>query len=103
MEKDGQFHYSAVRRILINKTTSPFTIHPNPVINKECTVRFGYLQQQPCSLSLVDDKGAIVASFDVPAGVMHYALKLPANLPGGMYIVSIGTTYGAQQQKILVQ
>jgi hypothetical protein len=51
---------------------------------------------------LVDKKGAVVASYGVPAAQQKIVLRLPQALPAGVYALKILLAEGTQQHQQIV-
>jgi hypothetical protein len=100
--RSGSVSYSDVRRVFIEEEHLNFSIYPNPVINKECTVQLKAALPKAAVLFLMDKKGAVVASYSVPAAQQKLALHLPTSLPAGVYLLKLLLAEGTQQQQHVV-
>jgi hypothetical protein len=102
VQRAGSAAYSDVRRIFIQDDAPHFIVYPNPVLNKECTVQLHAALPKAAVLLLVDKKGAVVASYGVPAAQQKIVLRLPQALPAGVYALKILLAEGTQQHQQIV-
>ncbi|HWJ29620.1 MAG TPA: hypothetical protein VNS32_23985, partial [Flavisolibacter sp.] len=81
-DKDGKYSYSIIVHVDFGKTSVPFTLISNPVMNKTLQLRVNSSVNQ--SITLLGGEGKIIWKKEFPAGI--YAIDMNM-LPKGIYIL----------------
>ena len=102
VDLDGQFSYSSVVKVTLDKTSQTWTIYPNPAHNQS-TIRL-LDNMKNINIGLTDASGKIVYRTYLPSGKVGEQIKLPLqNLAKGIYILKIETETESRSDKIIVQ
>lgn len=102
VDLDGQFSYSSVAKVTLDKSGQTWTIYPNPAHNQS-TIRL-LNNMKKINIGLSDASGKTVYRTYLPFGKVGEQIKLPLqNLAKGIYILKIETETESRSDKIIVQ
>ncbi|RZK62990.1 MAG: T9SS type A sorting domain-containing protein [Hymenobacter sp.] len=100
VDRDGTFTYSPVRAVAVGEPAGlRVQAYPNP-FGATCTVAIEAPEAGPAALALCDALGQLVwqQNLVLTQGTQAYPLALPAQLPTGVY--SLTVRQAAQQQRL---
>ena len=102
VDLDGQFSYSSVAKVALDKSGQTWTIYPNPA-HGQSTVRL-LDNMKKMNIVLTDASGKNVYRTYLPSAKVGDQIKLPLqNLARGIYILKIETETESKSEKIIVQ
>ncbi|MCW3105529.1 MAG: hypothetical protein JWQ09_35 [Segetibacter sp.] len=102
VDKDGNYSYSKIVKVAIDVTGDEYVVYPNPVVNKT-TVRF-LNEMKQLTIRLADASGKLV--YKRTAGSVKAGEEFDIPVKGfskGIYIMTLSTTKGTSNEKIIVQ
>jgi hypothetical protein len=106
VDNDGTFEHSKVARVSIrdSKEMTPFSIFPNPYIDKT-HININVSKTVDAKISIVDITGKTVVTYveTVPEGFSTLVIQQSETLKTGIYFVSIEMNGEKQQAKLMKQ
>ena len=92
IDKDGNFTYSKVITISVEKGISLFVVYPNP-FGKKVLVRFNSDGPDQAVMNIINSEGKLITTQTDPVqkGENKLAIRNVDNLPGGIYFLELIT------------
>lgn len=104
VDKDGNFSYSKVITIGVEKGISLFVVYPNP-FGKRVQVKFNSDGPDQATMKIIDNNGKVIATQTDPvqAGENRLTIRNVDNLPGGIYYLELITKDKNIRTKLIKQ
>lgn len=104
VDKDGNFSYSKIITIGVEKGISLFVVYPNP-FGKRVQVKFNSDGPDQATMKIIDNNGTVIASQTDPvqAGENRLTIRNVDNLPGGIYYLELITKDKNIRTKLIKQ
>lgn len=104
IDKDGNFTYSKVITIGVEKGISLLVVYPNP-FGKKVLVKFNSDGPDQATMSIIDNNGKVVTTQTDPVqkGENRLAIRNVDNLPGGIYYLELITKDKKIRTKLMKQ
>lgn len=104
IDKDGNFTYSKVITITVEKGISLFVVYPNP-FGKKVLVKFNSDGPDQATMRIIDNNGKVITTQTDPVhqGENRLAIRNVDNLPGGIYYLELVTKDKNIRTKLMKQ
>lgn len=104
IDKDGNFTYSKIITIGVEKGISLFVVYPNP-FGKRVQVKFNSDSDDKATMSIIDNNGKVIATQTDPIqkGENRISIRNVDNLPGGIYFLELTTKDKKIRTKLMKQ
>lgn len=104
IDKDGNFSYSKIITIGVEKGISLFVVYPNP-FGKKVQVKFNSDAPDRVTMSIIDNTGKTITTQTDPVviGENRITIKNVDNLPGGIYYLELVTKDKRIRTKLMKQ
>ena len=104
IDKDGNFTYSKVITISVEKGISLFVVYPNP-FGKKVQVKFNSDGPDQATMNIINSDGKLIATQTDPVqkGENRLAVRNVDNLPGGIYYLELITKDKKIRTKLMKQ
>lgn len=104
IDKDGNFSYSKVITISVEKGISLFVVYPNP-FGKRVQVKFNSDGPDQATMRIVDNTGKVITTQTDPVqkGENRLTIRNVDNLPGGIYYLELVTKDKNIRTKLMKQ
>ena len=104
IDKDGNFTYSKVITIGVEKGISLLVVYPNP-FGKKVLVKFNSDGPDQATMSIIDNNGKVITTQTDPVqkGENRLAIRNVDNLPGGIYYLELITKDKKIRTKLMKQ
>ena len=102
VDLDGQFTYSSVAKVTLDRSGQTWTIYPNPA-HGQSNIRL-LDNMKKVNIALTDASGKIVYRTYLPSAKVGQQITLPLQgLAKGIYIIKMETETESRSDKIVVQ
>jgi len=104
IDKDGNFTYSKIITIGVEKGISLFVVYPNP-FGKKVQVKFNSDGPDQATMRIIDNSGKVISTQTDPvqAGENRLTIRNVDNLPGGIYYLELVTKDKNIRTKLMKQ
>ena len=104
IDRDGNFSYSKVITIGVEKGISLFVVYPNP-FGKKVQVKFNSDAPDQATMRIIDNSGKVISTQTDPVqkGENRLTIKNVDNLPGGIYYLELVTKDKNIRTKLMKQ
>lgn len=104
IDKDGNFSYSKIITIGVEKGISLFVVYPNP-FGKKVQVKFNSDGPDKATMRIIDNTGKVISTQTDPvqAGENRLTIRNVDNLPGGIYYLELVTKDKNIRTKLMKQ
>ena len=104
IDKDGNFSYSKIITIGVEKGISLFVVYPNP-FGKKVQVKFNSDGPDQATMRIIDNSGKVIATQTDPVqkGENRISIRNVDNLPGGIYYLELITKDKNIRTKLMKQ
>ena len=104
IDKDGNFSYSKIITIGVEKGISLFVVYPNP-FGKKVQVKFISDAPDQATMRIIDNSGKVIATQTDPVqkGENRISIRNVDNLPGGIYYLELITKDKNIRTKLMKQ
>lgn len=101
---DGTHEYSDIRAVLVGEVANELSVWPNPANHLDLTVSRGSRAMTIESVNLVSISGTAVGNnlAVTPLSDSTYQIRLPEDLPAGMYMLQIRYNGGIELHKVVI-
>ena len=88
---DGQFAFSPVIKVNLNKSDNNFSLYPNPAVDKHLSIQSVNLLAGNYSVKIFSTTGQIIFNqqYRHNGGVVNQSIQLPANSISGVYTIQV--------------
>ena len=104
IDKDGNFSYSKIITIGVEKGISLFVVYPNP-FGKKVQVKFNSDGPDQATMRIIDNNGKVISTQTDPVqtGENRLTIRNVDNLPGGIYYLELVTKDKNIRTKLMKQ
>jgi hypothetical protein len=104
IDRDGNFSYSKIITIGVEKGISLFVVYPNP-FGKKVQVKFNSDAPDQATMRIIDNNGKLITTQTDPVvkGENRLTIKNVDNLPGGIYYLELVTKDKNIRTKLMKQ
>lgn len=104
IDRDGNFTYSKIITIGVEKGISLFVVYPNP-FGKKVQVKFNSDGPDQATMRIIDNTGKVISTQTDPVqkGENRLTIKNVDNLPGGIYYLELVTKDKNIRTKLMKQ
>lgn len=102
---DSKTDYSAIVKISFKKTSSDFSVYPNPAINKQISFQAPGLEKGDYVLTINNIAGQQLyrKNFSVNGGAISQSVQLPSSIRPGMYNLQLANNFTVLNKAFIVQ